>query len=148
MARSIPWRPDGTNVQRLTQNEFGESGSIWSPDGDKIAFTSDIDGDDDIYIMNADGSDVKQITDNPQSDWYPIWSPDGEKLLFTYDKWSLYMVNADGSDQRILVDKHDSGNADWSPDGRKIAYAAEISDNGDIYILTLKKHRVKRITFD
>jgi len=47
----------------------------WSPDGSKIAFFSDRDGDEEIYIINADGSGLQQLTDNDWVDWAPAWSP-------------------------------------------------------------------------
>jgi Tol biopolymer transport system component len=40
-----------------------------------IAFDSNRDGDDDIYVMDADGGNVRQLTDDPAMDWWPDWSP-------------------------------------------------------------------------
>ena len=47
----------------------------WSPDGSRIAFSSDRDGDFDVYVMNADGSGVTNLSDNPAEDSLPAWSP-------------------------------------------------------------------------
>ena len=44
-------------------------------DGTRIAFTSDRDGDWEIYTMRADGTDVRQLTVNAAWDWDPSWSP-------------------------------------------------------------------------
>jgi len=41
----------------------------------KIAFTSNRDGNDEIYIMNTDGSGQKNLTNNPANDWGPRFSP-------------------------------------------------------------------------
>ncbi len=49
--------------------------SAWSPDGTKIAFNSDRDGNSEIYVMNADGSNPTRLTNNPDSDSNPSWSP-------------------------------------------------------------------------
>src|SRR5262249_11073408 len=49
----------------------------WSPDGSKIAFTSNRDGNPEIYIMNKDGSGLRRITQNPAIDEAPTWSPSG-----------------------------------------------------------------------
>src|SRR3989304_253551 len=46
----------------------------------KIAFGSDRDGNNEIYIMDVDGSNQKNITNNKASDEYPAWSPDGKKI--------------------------------------------------------------------
>ena len=46
----------------------------WSPDGAKIAFKSDRDGNWEIYVMNADGSGQTRLTNNPYYDWYAAWA--------------------------------------------------------------------------
>ena len=47
---------DGDNIDRLTNNRSKDYDPSWSPDGEKIAFTSDRNGDTDIYVRNADGT--------------------------------------------------------------------------------------------
>ena len=56
----------------------------WSPDGKKITFVSDREGNDDIYVMDADGTNIVNITKHEDDDWTPDWSPDGSKDCFTY----------------------------------------------------------------
>src|SRR2546430_1154582 len=51
----------------------------------QIAFTSERDGNAEIYVMNADGSAQTRLTNNTQSDEYPSWSPDGQRIVFTGD---------------------------------------------------------------
>src|SRR5437868_1722235 len=72
----------------------------YSPDGTKIAFSSNADGNPEIYVMNADGSGIKQLTDNSAIDWNPSWSPDGKKIAFTSGRdgdFDVYVMDADGS---------------------------------------------------
>jgi Tol biopolymer transport system component len=64
---------DGTNVHRLTDSPGLDEGPVWSPDGTKIAFSSDRDGQQEIYVMNADGSEQRRLTDNPARDESPDW---------------------------------------------------------------------------
>ncbi|NLG50928.1 MAG: tetratricopeptide repeat protein, partial [Chloroflexi bacterium] len=56
---------------------------VWSPDGSRIAFVSEQDRTDDIWIMNADGSEQRNLTEN-EWEWekHPTWSPDGSKIVF------------------------------------------------------------------
>ena len=52
---------DGTGVQQLTDNDDWDVLGAWSPNGNKIAFNSDRDGDYEIFVMNADGSNVVSL---------------------------------------------------------------------------------------
>src|SRR5688500_19692860 len=77
----------------------------WSPDGEKIAFTSTRDGNVEVYVMNAeDGSEQTNISNNPDDiDFDPSWSPDDEKIAFTSSKdgnhtdEAIYTMNANGT---------------------------------------------------
>src|SRR3954447_16033853 len=53
-----------------------------SPDGNKIAFMSDRDGDIEIYVMDPDGSHQQRLTHSLGRDAHPEWSPDGKKIFF------------------------------------------------------------------
>jgi Tol biopolymer transport system component len=69
--------PDGSSQTNLTHDPAKDFGPAWSPDGSKIAFTSDrsTSGGWDIFVMNADGSGVVNLTNHPALDWTPAWSP-------------------------------------------------------------------------
>ncbi|HTG45375.1 MAG TPA: hypothetical protein VK633_12670, partial [Verrucomicrobiae bacterium] len=77
---------DGSNPVNLTPLPSLNSGADWSPDGTKIAFASDRDGNYEIYVMNADGSNQTRITNHPAADYDPRWSPDGTKFAFVSDR--------------------------------------------------------------
>jgi len=109
------------------RQEKEETFPHWSPDGQKIVYTSGIDGEMwdnilgnasyEIYVMNADGSNRIQLTDNPGYDnMDPRWSPGGTQIIF----WSsrdgnkeIYVMNADGSNQTRLTNTSPS-NSSWS----------------------------------
>jgi len=94
--------PDGSDLVRLTYNSSGNFGVAWSPDGKKLAFVSDRDGNLEIYVMNDDGSGQTNLTNSPATDEAaPSWSADGKKIAFhsrvnatTVD---INFMNADGS---------------------------------------------------
>jgi len=101
----------------------------WSPDGRKLAFVSERDGNAEIYVMNADGSEQENLTRQPANDSHPSWSRDGRKLAFVSRRdgnSEIYVMNADGSGLRNLTrtPSHDRDPA-WSPDGRAIAFVQE-----------------------
>ena len=114
---------DGSAVQRLTNDPDFVFRPTWSPDGQKIAFTSDRDGNFEVYVMNADGSAPQRLTDNPAADTSPDWSPDGQKVAFASDRDGdrdgnpeIYIMNADGSAQTRITD-NPANDADpvWQP---------------------------------
>jgi Tol biopolymer transport system component len=135
-------QPEGCQDEpvRLTDSQGYEEWPAWSPDGQRIAFVSDQDGDVEIYTMNVDGSNQQQFTHNPSADWPVSWSPDGRWLLFASDRdgnWNLYLVEAISGSQpiRLTNDPADEREPIWSPDGQTIAFAANASGNWDIYTL-------------
>jgi len=68
---------DGSNDSELA---IGLSHS-WSPDGQKIAFTSERDGNWEIYVMNADGSNQTRMSDDTHIDRYPKWLTCPQRLV-------------------------------------------------------------------
>ena len=66
---------DGSAQTRLTNNDANDRSPVWSPEGQFIAFTSNRDGNDEIYVMKADGSSQTRLTKNTAHDGEPTWSP-------------------------------------------------------------------------
>ncbi|NTV66032.1 MAG: hypothetical protein HGA65_21200, partial [Oscillochloris sp.] len=131
---------DSGQNSSLTNNLlFDEITPTWSPDGQRIAFTSDRNTFD-IYVMNADGSGLMAITSGPDRDLHPAWSPDGQRIAFESNRsgsWDIYVVNADGSGEPISLTDNSAndGNPTWSPDGEQLAFASDRSGNFDIYVV-------------
>ena len=74
---------DGTNVVQIASLPGLEGLPAWSPDGGRIAFSSDRFGDIEIFVVNLDGSNLTRLTTSTGNDVGPEWSPDGSKLMFT-----------------------------------------------------------------
>jgi TolB protein len=75
---------DGSGQTRLTRgNAFQSAPPAWSPDGRRIAFASERDGNAEIYVVNADGTGQRNLTRDPGYEGDPAWSPDGRKIAFT-----------------------------------------------------------------
>jgi len=70
----------------------------WSPDGTRLAFMSNRDGNWEIYLVGADGQGLRRFTVNPANDGMPAWSPDGKAIAFLSDRdgqWSIYVKRVD-----------------------------------------------------
>ncbi len=119
-----------------------------APKTEKIAFTSDRDGNNEIYIMNPDGTAQTNLTRNKASDFQPAWSPTGAQILFASTREgmsNLYLMDADGANVKKVFNDFRSRSAPaWSPDGRQISY---IRDDGarELYIASLSEKIEKRI---
>jgi Tol biopolymer transport system component len=105
----------------------------------KIAFTSNRDGNDEIYTMNANGTGQTRRTNHAASDGQPAWSPDGSRIAFRSDRdgnFEIYTMNADGTGQTRRTTNAMSDSApSWSPDGTKIAFSTNRDGNFEIYTM-------------
>ncbi len=138
------------DIVRLTDfpnDTADDTSAAWSPDATRIAFVSDRNGNDEIYVMNSDGSDEQRRTVSAGDDGWPSWSPDGQKIAFFSQRTGgdgpgLYVMNADGSDPTFLTTPPEDqmlvpGRAAWSPDGTKLALAALDAESGTTEIVTV-----------
>ena len=73
--------PQGTNAVPITNGLADDQWPVWSPDGSKIAFTSNRDNHYEVYVMNPDGSEQVRKTRTGTHSWSPTWSFDGKKLV-------------------------------------------------------------------
>ncbi|MFC1492356.1 DUF5050 domain-containing protein [candidate division KSB1 bacterium] len=144
---------DGTNIINLTDNSWNERYPRWSPDGSKIAFCSDRDGNFDIYTMNSDGTGLLKLTTDPAYDACPAWSPDGTKIAFeTYRHESLsqiYLINADGSGEKNICDMTVSSiEPHWSAINNMITFCGRISHSREIYVMESNGNNRTQLTFN
>ncbi len=119
----------------------GDQGAAYSPDGTKIAFMNNYDGDYEICVMNADGTGIKQLTKNSATDTYPSWSPDGAKIAFASNRdgdLDIWVMNADGSQQTNITNDDPWADDDphWSPDGRWIAMQTDRYNGLNVVVMT------------
>lgn len=117
----------GTSPRTVTDEAAVYETLSWSPDGSRLAFTSDRDGNFEIYVLEVGSGRIARLTEDPAADAWPAFSPDGDQIAFTSDRtgtFALYVMRSDGRDVRLLHGDP-TGRASepaWSPDGTRIAY--------------------------
>jgi Tol biopolymer transport system component len=121
----------GRNTKLATTEDYAVSTPSATPIGGgtgKIVFTSERDGNSEIYVMEADGSNQVRLTNNNTEDWGPTWSPDGKRIVYSSnldESVDIYVTSSDGSKTVNLTENNaDDYSPSWSPDGRLIAYQA------------------------
>ena len=139
----------GGNQENLTNHPAYDGEPDWSPDGTKIAFVSDRNGDRiQIYVMDADGKNPISLTDGPGNKGDPNWSPDGLKIAYNAgDRENhIAVMDADGNNHEMLEDN--AWGTSWSPDGKQIAFVSLRDGLGEIYVIGVGGQGRNRVTQD
>jgi len=118
--------PDSQGQQRH------DTDAAWSPDGKKLVFMSDRDGDIEIYTTELTGGRDQRLTSSPGRDAHPAYSRDGKMIAFQSPRDGgepqIYVMQADGSEQKRLSNLRGfAGVPDWSPDGKQILF--QVNEN-------------------
>lgn len=165
---------DGSGLTQITHEPGYDAEATISPDGSRIVFTSDRDGDLEVYTMDPDGSNVTRLTDSPGYDGGAFFTADGSQIVFRArhpeseeelaDYRSLleadlirpgvldiYIMNADGTDKRRLTDNGAANFAPFPhPNGRQIIFSSNMHDpqgrDFDLYLINLDGTGLKRVT--
>ncbi|MEZ4769766.1 MAG: hypothetical protein R2844_15210 [Caldilineales bacterium] len=165
----VPWfnvykvRPDGSDLTDLTNSVDNSFRPDWSPDGERIVFMSERDGNRELYVMNADGSNPVRLTDNVGDDNQPRWSPDGSTILFESNRDGantvLYLMDAPPADvagpqeesiRLLSFPGFNSQNGSWADGGKMIVFSADRdsthNQNWDVYIMPADASEIHRLT--
>ena len=140
---------DGTNHRALTSTPEADEGSpAFSPDGKRIAFDTDRDGNYEIYVADADGRNQRRLTKHPGRDLSPAWSMDSRSIAFMSDRagkgFDIFIMDADGSNPQQLTKTTSSWFPQFSPDGDHLAMHIQ----RDVHVLDLKTREFRRLTTD
>lgn len=123
----------GAKSVRLTESSAFDHGATFSPDGNKILFASDRGGVMDLFLLESDDSDhselikahkfkVKRLTNTPEEESGALFNPKGDRIAFMRSG-KLWTMKADGSDVKVLFDRSQVFDYDWSPDGKHVVVA-------------------------
>lgn len=127
---------------RLTTASGNNIAASWSPDGNKIVYTSDRFGNWTIHVIDVESRKEIQLTSPDSISGWPDWSPDGERIAFwSYrnDESQIFTIKSDGTDEEKLT----SGSLLkseplWSPDGKMMLFGQK-DDYWQIWVMNLDK---------
>jgi Tol biopolymer transport system component len=176
VAVSFTCKPDGSDLQRMTNSEGydAEATVCWATK--RIVFTSSRDGDLELYSMNVDGGDVKRLTNHPGYDGGAFFSMDGKRIVWraqTTDtpekkkdvadllarglvrptQLEIMVADADGSNARALTKNGAANFAPYfHPDGKRVLFASNVENprgrNFDLYLVNDDGTGLERVTFN
>lgn len=143
----------GPTPETLFESDKMVFAGSWSPDGNKIAFSSSRDGNAEIYVMERDGSKLRRLTDHPGIDVSPTWSPTGREIAFTSNRTGspqIYIMDDEGLNlRRISLQGSYNAEPAWSPSTSfsEIAYSSRVEGGiFDVVVQDLLTRQVRRIT--
>jgi Tol biopolymer transport system component len=131
-----------------------ENYPTWSPDGGRLSYESNQNGNWDIWVIQLGGGEPVNLTaDHRGDDRFPSWSPEGHQIAFLSqrdDGWGVYTLSALGGRPRKLIslaplDFDPWGAPQWSPDGREIAVSFRSSGKNVADIVSVQSQETRRV---
>lgn len=139
--------PAGGTTKRLTDTVREETGLAWSSDSKTIYFSSNRDGNFDLYSLTSDSEAearlrrteayrLDRLTSGPGHKWDPVLSPDGKSLAYVIDRARLMVMDLETKNSRLVIEGASIDNVQWSPDGNWFVYTNDDNEyNTDVYIV-------------
>jgi TolB protein len=170
--------PDGSNIKQLTKTSGYDAEATISPNGKKIIFTSERDGDLELYSMDTNGKNVKRLTNEPGYDGGAFFSPDSKMIVYRgshptdpalikRDKellaehlivptvFEVWTMNADGSNKRQVTKLNTASFAPFfTPDGKRILFCTNYfatdarKRNFDLALINIDGTGLERVTYN
>ena len=143
---------DGANQRRITNHGSLSILPSWSPDNERMVYTSFGNGTSDLYIVNRRGGGRTRLRTNVGLNVSATFSPVGNDIAFVGSingNPDIYVMRDDGTNIRRLTSSNSiESTPEWSPSGRQISFTSGRSGTPQIYIMDAEGTNVRRISFD
>ena len=170
--------PNGKNIKNLTNSPGYDAEATISPDGKKIIFTSERDGDLELYSMDINGKNIKRLTHEPGYDGGAFYSPDNKMIVYRGSHptdpaltqrdrdflkqhmivpiiFEVWTMNADGLNKRQVTKLGAASFAPFfTPDGKRLIFCTNYfatdsrKRNFDLALINIDGTGLERITFN
>ena len=149
----IPKKDTGRSIQLInTRGELLQrlmvgvtiAGFTWSPDGRSIAYSSNQNGDPDIYVMDVRTKTHRRLTFDDGKDWWPTRSPNGKWIAFGSNRAGeidLYRMDANGENVKRLTNRGGCKRPDWSPDSQSIVFISKSS----LFVMSAEEKGIRQL---
>jgi TolB protein len=139
-------------LRQQTTDAYPQGKPAWSPDGRRIAFTSEEKDRGDLYELDIETREISPLVSGIGVQDYAAYSPDGRTLVYTSNEeetWDLYLLDlATGERRRLTEDPHIELFPFVSPNGREVLYVSNLFGNNDLFVLDLATGEKRRLTND
>lgn len=167
-------KADGSDLRNLTNREGYDAEATLSPDGKRLLFTSDRDGDMELYVMDVDGANVTRLTHEEGYDGGAFFSPDGSRIVYRAhhptdateledyrsllrenlvrpNQVEIWVMDADGANKRQITENGAANFAPFfHPSGEKIIFSSNVHGGGprdfDLYLVGVDGSGLERVT--
>ena len=123
----------------IKSDDIISKANSFSPDGQSFVFTSNRDGNKEIYLMKINGEGLQRLTNNEYEDYEPTFSSTGEFIAFTSKIDGKSEISILSLESKSINRLTDNNNNDWSPrfysDGKKIFFQSDRDGNWEIYMM-------------
>lgn len=144
---------DGANLKTLTKSKWINILPAFSPDGNKVLFTSFQNQKTSVVVKHLRKGTTKRVSAQKGMNVGGSWSPDGSQIALTLSKdgnSEIYVVNAQGGGvvRRLTNHKAIDTSPAWSPSGKEIAFVSDREGGPQVFVMSANGSNIRRVSMN